>query len=83
MQTQTTNPSGNNALIVFDVRKLVFTALLAAISSVLMLFSIKVPLMPSFISFDFSDFQAVMASLTMGPIAGVFVCLVKNIINQF
>lgn len=83
MQTQTTNPSGNKAHIVFDVRKLVFTALLAAISSVLMLFSIKVPLMPSFISFDFSDFPAVMASLTMGPIAGVFVCLVKNIINLF
>ena len=62
MQTQTTNPSGNKAHIVFDVRKLVFTALLAAISSVLMLFSIKVPL---------------------GPIAGVFVCLVKNIINLF
>ena len=78
MQTQTT---GNRAHIVFDVRKLVFTALLAAISSVLMLFSIKVPLMPSFISFDFSDFPAVMASLTMGPVAGVFVCLVKNIIN--
>ena len=58
MQTQTTNPSGNKAHIVFDVRKLVFTALLAAISSVLMLFSIKVPLMPSFISFDFSDFPA-------------------------
>lgn len=83
MQTQTTNPSGNKAHIVFDVRKLVFTALLAAISSVLMLFSIKVPLMPSFISFDFSDFPAVMASLTMGPIAGVFVCLVKNIIILF
>ena len=80
MQTQTT---GNRAHIVFDVRKLVFTALLAAISSVLMLFSIKVPLMPSFISFDFSDFPAVMASLTMGPVAGVFVCLVKNIINLF
>ena len=30
MQTQTTNPSGNKAHIVFDVRKLVFTALLAA-----------------------------------------------------
>ena len=68
MQTQTTNPSGNKAYIVFDVRKLVFTALLAAISSVLMLFSIKVPLMPSFISFDFSDFPAVMASLTVGPL---------------
>ena len=83
MQTQTTHSAENKARFAFDTRKLVFTALLAAISSVLMLFSLKLPLMPSFISFDFSDFPAVMASLTMGPISGVFVCLVKNIINLF
>lgn len=83
MQTQTTHSNETKTHLVFDTRKLVFTALLAAISSVLMLFSLKVPLMPSFISFDFSDFPAVMASLTMGPISGVFVCLVKNIINLF
>ena len=79
MQTQT----NKNLRLMFDTRKLVFTALLAAVASVLMLFSFKIPIMPSFISFDFSDFPAVMASLTMGPIAGVFVCLVKNIINLF
>lgn len=83
MQTQTTHSAESKTRFAFDTRKLVFTALLAAISSVLMLFSLKVPLMPSFISFDFSDFPAVMASLTMGPISGVFVCLVKNIINLF
>ena len=79
MQTQ----SNKNLRLMFDTRKLVFTALLAAVASVLMLFSFKIPIMPSFISFDFSDFPAVMASLTMGPISGVFVCLVKNIINLF
>ena len=79
MQTQT----NKNLRRMFDTRKLVFTALLAAVASVLMLFSFKIPIMPSFISFDFSDFPAVMASLTMGPISGVFVCLVKNIINLF
>ena len=79
MQTQT----NNNLRLMFDSSILVFTALLAAVASVLMLFSFKIPIMPNFISFDFSDFPAVMASLTMGPIAGVFVCLVKNIINLF
>ena len=78
MQNLTTKP---NKKIVFDTRKLVFTALMAALSSVLMMFSFEIPLMPSFISFDFSDFPAIMASLTMGPISGVFVCLVKNLIN--
>lgn len=65
----------------FDTRKLVFTALLAAMAYVLMFLGIEVPLMPSFITFDFSDFPAVMAALTMGPVSGIFVCLVKNILH--
>lgn len=63
-----------------DVRKLVFTALMAALSIVLSeLTSFKVPFMPGFISFDFSDMPAMLASLTMGPISGVLVCLLKNL----
>ena len=39
-----------------DVRKLVFTALLSAMAVVLMKFlAFKIPIMPGFISFDFSD----------------------------
>lgn len=67
-----------------DVRKLVFTALMAALSVVLSeLLSFKVPIMPSFISFDFSDIPAVLAALTMGPVSGVAVCLVKNLEGLF
>ena len=68
----------------FDVRRMVFTALMAALSIVLAEFlSFKVPVMPSFMSFDFSDVPAMLASLTMGPVSGVFVCLVKNIFGCF
>lgn len=68
----------------FDVRKLVFTALLAALSAVLMKFlSFPLPFMPYFITFDFSDVPALLASLTMGPVSGVAVCLVKNLIGCF
>lgn len=67
-----------------DVRRLVFTALMAAMSIVLAEFlKFKVPVMPSFMTFDFSDVPAMLASLTMGPISGVFVCLVKNIFGCF
>ena len=66
-----------------DVRWLVFTALMAAVSYVLAEFEIKIPIMPSFISFDFSDAPAMLASLTMGPVSGVFVCLIKNAIGCF
>lgn len=63
-----------------DVRKLVFTALLSAMAVVLMKFlAFKIPIMPGFISFDFSDVPAVLASLTMGPVSGVAVCLIKNL----
>ncbi|MBD5130579.1 MAG: ECF transporter S component [Ruminococcaceae bacterium] len=68
----------------FDVRRLVFTALMAALSIVLAEFlGFKVPVMPSFMTFDFSDVPAMLASLTMGPVSGVFVCLVKNIFGCF
>lgn len=69
----------------FDVRRLVFTALMAALSLVLSteLLEFKVPFMPTFISLDFSDAPAVLASLTMGPVSGVFVCLIKNIVGCF
>lgn len=63
-----------------DVRRLVFTALMAALSIVLSEFpKFEVPFMPPFITFDFSDAPAVLAALTMGPVSGVFVCLIKNI----
>lgn len=68
----------------FDVRRLVFTALMAALSIVLAEFlGFKVPIMPSFMTFDFSDVPAMLASMTMGPVSGVFVCLVKNIFGCF
>lgn len=67
-----------------DVRRLVFTALMAALSIVLAeLLKFTVPVMPSFIKFDFSDVPAMLASLTMGPISGVAVCLIKNIFGCF
>ncbi len=67
-----------------DVRRLVFTALMAALSVVLSEFpKFEVPVMPSFISFEFSDVPAMLAALTMGPVSGVFVCLIKNIFGCF
>lgn len=73
-----------NQKSLFDVRKLVFTALLAALSAVLMKFlSFPLPFIPTFITFDFSDTPAMLASLTMGPVSGIAVCLIKNIVGCF
>lgn len=64
-------------------RKMTLTAILAAVSSVLMFFSINVPLMPSFIKLDLSELPAVFAAFALGPWSGVTVALVKNIVNLF
>ena len=64
-------------------RKMVMTAMLAAVSSVLMFFSFNVPLMPGFIKMDFSELPALIASFALGPVSGVAVCLVKNLVNLF
>ena len=64
-----------------NVRKLTMTAMLAAVSTVLMFFSFNVPLMPSFIKLDFSELPALIAAYAFGPLSGVTVCLVKNLVN--
>lgn len=66
-----------------NVRKLTYTAMLSAVSAVLMFISFNVPLMPSFIKMDLSELPALIASFALGPVSGVTVCLVKNLINVF
>ncbi len=62
-----------------DVRRLVFSALMGALSIVLAeLPFLKITTPIPFIKLDFSDVPAMLASLTMGPVAGVFVCVIKN-----
>ena len=64
-------------------RRMVMTAILSALSSVLMFFSFNVPFMPSFIKMDLSELPALIAAFSMGPIHGAIVCLVKNLVNLF
>lgn len=63
------------------IRFLVMTGVLGAVSTVLMMLSFSVPFMPSFIKMDFSELPALIASFSMGPLSGVMVCLIKNLIN--
>ena len=67
----------------FTVRKLAVTAMLGAVAPVLMFISFNVPLMPSFIKLDLSELPALIASFALGPLWGVCVCLIKNLINVF
>ena len=65
------------------VRYLVFTAVFSAISVVLMYLEISIPIVPSFIKFDFSDLPALVCSFAFRPLYGVLVCLLKNLLHLF
>lgn len=64
-----------------QTRKIVVTGLLAAVSSVLMYLNFALPFAPSYLKIDFSDFPALLASYAVGPVSGVFVCLIKNLVS--
>ena len=66
---------------VSKTRKLVGTAMLAAVSVVLMFLAFPVPLMPSFIKLDLAELPALIGAFAYGPLAGAAVCLVKNLVS--
>ena len=62
-------------------RALVMTAMLSAIAFILMFINFSVPFMPSFIKLDISELPALIGSFSLGPVYGVVICLVKNLLN--
>lgn len=66
-----------------NVRAMAVTAVLGAAASALMFVGLHVPLMPSFLQLDFSELPALIASFSLGPLSGVAVCLIKNLVHLF
>ena len=82
------NNTGSTANVTMEevngsrTRMLCGTAMLSAVAYVLMFLEFPIPmLMPSFIKMDFSELPALVASFAYGPVAGVVVCLLKNLIH--
>ena len=64
-----------------NVYRLVLLALFAAISSVLMYLEFALPIFPGFLKLDFSEFPALIAAFMFGPLGGIAVALVKNLLH--
>lgn len=64
-----------------NTRSMAVTAVLGAVSAALMFVAFRVPLMPSFIQMDVSELPALIAAFSMGPLSGVAVCLIKNLVH--
>ena len=63
-------------------RRVAVAAVLSAAAAVLMFLDFPIPfLIPAFIKMDFSELPALLAAYSLGPLWGVAVCLVKNLIN--
>ena len=67
---------------VTNIRKLALIAMLSAVATVLMYLQFPMPfIIPAFIQMDFSELPALIAAFAYGPLAGVAVCLIKNLLH--
>lgn len=55
--------------------------MLAAIAFILQFLEISIPIMPSFVKLDFSDLPALIGAYVLGPVWGVAIQLVKNLVH--
>ncbi|MCM1114856.1 MAG: ECF transporter S component [Clostridium sp.] len=64
------------------VRVLTGSAMLTAVAFALQFIEISIPIIPSFIKLDFSDLPALIGAFAYGPLAGVLIQLLKNLIHM-
>ena len=63
------------------VRYLTKIGMLSAIAVILMFFEVPVPMMPSFLKLDASELPAIVGAFVLGPMAGVAIELIKNVLH--
>ena len=64
-----------------SVRKIAGCGMLTAVAVVLQYIEISIPIMPNFIKLDFSDLPELIGAFAYGPLAGVIITLLKNVIH--
>ena len=66
---------------VLPTRKVVMIGMFSAISGILYCFDFALPIAPSFYKLDFSELPALIAGFAFGPVAGVLVEFIKQIVK--
>ena len=64
-----------------NLRTLTATALLSALAYLMAFIELHVPLSPSFAKMDLSDFPVLIGAFAFGPVCGLLVELVKNLLQ--
>lgn len=65
----------------FSVRDIAFIGMFGAIAAVLMLLSFPLPFAPTFYKLDFSEVPVLIGSFALGPVAGIFIELIKVLLH--
>ncbi|MBQ1377040.1 MAG: ECF transporter S component [Lachnospiraceae bacterium] len=65
-----------------SIKVIAATGLLTAVAVVLQYIEFAIPIMPSFIKLDFSDSPELIGAVFFGPIIGVIIALLKNLIHM-
>ena len=67
-----------------NIKRVAISGILGALGFVLMLLEFPLPfIIPAFIKFDFSELPAIIAAFAYGPLYGIFVCAIKNLLHLF
>ena len=63
------------------VKKMALIAMLGALSTVLMFIKTPLPFMPPFLSFDLAGVPELIVAFTFGPLAGIFVVVLRILLQ--
>ena len=63
------------------IYKITLTAAFSAVAFALMFIEISLPIIPAFIKFDISDLPALIGAFAIGPVSGMVIELLKNILH--
>ena len=66
-----------------NLRSLVVSAVMGGVGTVLMAIEFGLPFLPPFLKVDFSELPVLLTSFACGPVYGVLVALIKNVLHLF
>ena len=64
-------------------KRLITISMLSAIAFILTFIKFPLPFLPPYLTLDFSDVPTLLATFLLGPVAGILVALIKNILIQY
>ena len=72
------NTTRSNAI---SIRKIASAGILTAMAVVLMYLEFALPFMPAFLKFDFSELPVLIGAFSLGPVYGIIIEFLKNLIH--